>query len=303
MSARGPAGGRRLLLRTAVLVLLAVSATGCTRDQWSRFGSPEPITVQGVRVLRLWRGASIAAVVIGLAVLALIFFCAFYYRKRNDDLPSQVHYNLPIEMIYTIVPGIIILVLFYFTAIDETYVNKLSKKPDLVVNIVGFQWSWQFNYADQDLSITGRPGVPPQMVIPTDRTIQFVLTSPDVIHDPWVPEFLFKRDDIPGRKNKFEVTVTKEGVYTGRCAEYCGVYHSRMLFSVKVVSPQAFDQFIRSAKSAAATGNSPIYTSTSGSFRQRLGATSGTTANAAGTSRAITSTGRLAAATTSGSTK
>ncbi len=250
------------LVRAALLGFVVAGSTGCTREQWARFGQPEPITVQGRRILGLWQGSTIAALAVGGFVLGLILWASFRYRRRGDAMPMQVHYNIPIEVLYTVVPFVIISVLFYFTAVDETYVDKLSKKPDLIVDVVGFQWSWQFNYVDRDatvLTITGRPGQPPQLVIPTGRKILFNETSPDVIHSWWVPSFLFKRDVIPGRTNKFEVTVDRAGTYVGRCAEYCGLYHSRMLFSVKAVSAEEFDSFMSSAKAAASAGTSEIY--------------------------------------------
>ncbi len=265
MSPRPASGRRRVLTRGAGLGLIAVGATGCTRDEWSRFGFKAPITTQGHRVLGLWVGSTWAALAVGAFVLGLILFACVAYRKRGEELPRQVHYNVPIEILYTVVPFVIVSVLFYFTAVDETYVNKLTKKPDMTVGVVGFQWSWHFDYPDEDLQIVGRPSQPPQLVIPTNRTILFVETSPDVIHSWWVPDFLFKRDVIPGRKNKFEVTVDKTGTYKGRCAELCGIYHSRMLFSVRVVTPEQFRVFVRDAKAQAQNG-SPIYsTSTSGS--------------------------------------
>lgn len=253
--------------RLGLSALLLVSATGCTREQWTRFGWPEPNTVQGHRILGLWQGSTIAALAVGAFVLLLIVYASFRYRKRGDELPPQVHYNIPIEVLYTVVPFVIVSVLFYFTAVDEVFENKLSAKPDMTVDVRGFQWSWQFEYADSGLTITGRQGEPPQLVIPTGRKILFNETSPDVIHSWWVPEFLFKRDVIPGRVNKFEVTADREGTYQGRCAEYCGLYHSRMLFHLKVVSPAEFDRFVSTAKASAEAGTSDIYTvaDTSGS--------------------------------------
>ncbi len=250
--------GRLALVALSGLVML--TATGCSKEEWSRFGFPQPITKQGPRILGLWQGSTIAALAVGAFVLALILFASFRFRKRGDALPPQVHYNLPIEALYTAVPLVIVSVLFYFTAVDEVYVNKLSSRPDMTVNVVGFQWSWQFDYQESGLTITGRQGQPPQLVIPTGRKILFNETSPDVIHSWWVPEFLFKRDVIPGRKNKFEITADREGTFVGRCAEFCGLYHSRMLFSVKVVSSAEFDRFIQTAKASAQAGTSDIYT-------------------------------------------
>jgi cytochrome c oxidase subunit 2 len=150
-------------------------------------------------------------------------------------------------------------VLFYYTAVSETFVNDLSEEdeggPDLVVGVVGFQWNWQFNYESfngeefggdgdlQPLQVTGRPGAPAELVLPADSTVRFVETSPDVIHSFFVPQFLFKRDVVPGRVNQFELTVEREGLYIGRCAEFCGVDHDRMNFQVRVVPPEQFELY------------------------------------------------------------
>jgi len=211
-------------------------------------------------MLRLWQGSLIAALAVGGFVLGLIVWACFRFRARGDQLPRQVRYNLPVEVLYTVIPVVIVAVLFYFTAIDEDTVDKLSAHPDLRVEVIGFQWSWQFNYPAQGLQITGRPGQPPQLVLPVGETIQFTEVSLDVIHSFWVVPFLFKRDVIPGpRHNQFEVTITKAGVFAGHCAEYCGIGHDQMLFSVRAVSPAQFSSFVARAK-AEATSGSPIYT-------------------------------------------
>jgi cytochrome c oxidase subunit 2 len=101
--------------------------------------------------------------------------------------------------------------------------------------------------------------------VPTHKKILFVETSPDVIHAFWVPEFLFKRDVIPGRENRFEVTVDKEGTFRGRCSELCGTYHSRMLFTLKSVSWTAYQQFLATATAQAKAGTNDMFTTSSGS--------------------------------------
>jgi cytochrome c oxidase subunit 2 len=155
---------------------------------------------------------------------------------------------------------VIISVLFYFTAIRENDEDSFATPPTVSIGVVGFQWSWQFNYLQEGLSITGRPGNPPQMVVPTNEPIRFYLTSPDVIHSFWVIPFLFKRDVIPGHPNEFEVTVTKAGTFQGRCAEYCGVDHDRMLFTVKALPQVAYNAWLTKAKAAAAAGTNNEYT-------------------------------------------
>jgi cytochrome c oxidase subunit 2 len=243
--------GRRLgVLAVVALVLSGCDARELYEDSLS-FGVPDPITDQAANIYELYLGSNAAGLVVGVFVWALILWACFRYRKRSDDLPRQVRYNLPIEVLYTAVPFVIIAVLFYYTVLSQNYVNELStdeatgeSTADVNIGVVGFQWNWQFNYVDENVQVTGETNRPAQLVLPTDRTIRFVQTSPDVIHSFWVPEFLFKRDVIPGRANTFEVTLRKEGEFIGRCAELCGEKHAFMNFSVKVVSPEAYDSYI-----------------------------------------------------------
>lgn len=226
--------------------------TGCSLRDAPGFGVPKPITEQTDDVYSLWAGSWIAALIIGGFVWGLIFWSCWRYRRRSDDLPRQVRMNLPIEILYTVLPVVVIGVLFYYTAIIENDEDRITTKPDVVIGVVGYQWNWQFNYANEDLQVTGRPGVLPELVVPTDRTIRFVLNSTDVQHSFWVPAFLFKRDVVPGRKNQFEIKikVDKTGVYRGRCAEFCGVDHDRMLFTLKAVTPDDYAKFVAEKEAA-----------------------------------------------------
>jgi cytochrome c oxidase subunit 2 len=241
-----------------------LTASGCTGEaaKWERGGWPAPVTKQGKDALHLWQGALIASAVVGGIVLAMIIVACVAFRRRSDDqMPRQVRYNLPIEVMYTFIPIVVVSVLFYFTAIGENKEDKITDAPGTVqMGVVGFQWSWQFNYLEDGLSITGRPGEPPQMVVPVGKPIDFYLTSPDVIHSFWVIPFLFKRDVIPGHPNEFEVTVTTPGTFQGRCAEFCGIDHDRMVFTVKAVSQTDYAAWLIKAKAQAAAGTNDEYT-------------------------------------------
>ena len=121
------------------------------------------------------------------------------------------------------------------------------------MNVLGFQWSWQFKYPQYHVTNIGNmqgEGPLPVLEIPTGETVQFNLTSQDVIHAFWVPEFLFKRDVIPGHPNHFTITATKTGTYTGHCSELCGLYHAKMLFTLKVVTPQQFQAYMAAQQAA-----------------------------------------------------
>jgi cytochrome c oxidase subunit II len=250
-------------LRLAVLPAAMLLLTGCgsLAGKWKRGGWPKPVTVQGKSVLNLWEGSLLASAIIGGGVLFLIVYAAIAFRRRSDDqIPRQVRYNLPIEVLYTFVPIVIVSVLFYFTAIGESSEDKINHKPALQIGVVGFQWSWQFNYASHGLSITGRPGQPPQLVLPEGEQIHFHLTSPDVIHSFWVVPFLFKRDVIPGHPNEFEVTIDEPGTFQGRCAEYCGIHHDRMLFTVKSLPKPQYQAWLAKAQQEAKAGTNAEYT-------------------------------------------
>ncbi|TXC93786.1 cytochrome c oxidase subunit II [Streptomyces sp. ISID311] len=259
---------------------------------------PTPVTDEAPRILSLWQGSWAAALATGVLVWGLIIWSVIFHRRSRTkvEVPAQTRYNMPIEALYTIVPFIIIAVLFYFTARDESALLKTSKKPDHVVNVVGFQWSWAFNYLENvdgnkstsninssalsavpdkwkktapagadgvyDVGTpgernpqTGNPG--PTLWLPKGETVQFVLTSRDVIHSFWVVPFLMKQDVIPGHTNVFEVTPNKEGTFMGKCAELCGVDHSRMLFNVKVVSPERYRAHLKDLAKKGQTGYLP----------------------------------------------
>ena len=128
------------------------------------------------------------------------------------------------------------------------------------MDVTAFRWGWTFEYADEDVAVTGLGGPDadgPTIVVPVGEPIQMTVRSNDVIHSLAIPQFLFKRDVIPGipegnKGRKFQITtLNKPGVYAGRCAELCGVDHSRMLFSVKLVPQAEFDQYIATQSGSA----------------------------------------------------
>ncbi|MFD2092160.1 aa3-type cytochrome oxidase subunit II [Blastococcus deserti] len=245
------------LARLAALGLLGVATlTGCAmpNNEFWRFGWPEGITEQSQDMRELWTGSVIAALIVGFLVWGLILYSVVAHRKRSDELPKQTAYNLPLEIVYTILPFLIIAGLFFYTVVVQNRVMERSDEPDETIAVNAFKWNWQFVYPET----TGADGEPvntvgsteeiPILVVPTERTIRFEVASADVIHSFWVPEFLFKLDVIPGnengRDNVFEVTVQEEGAYVGRCAELCGTYHAYMNFEVRAVSGDEYDAYL-----------------------------------------------------------
>lgn len=215
---------------------------------------PAPHTKEGGQTYALWQGTWVAALAVGVLVWGLIIWAVIAYRRKGDGLPEQVKYNMPIEILYTVAPLVMILGLFFFTARDESRLIDVSKPAANTVQVVGFRWDWTFNYVNQNTYDVGTPDQEPTLWLPVNQTVKFELVSPDVIHSFWVPAFLFKMDVIPGRVNQFELTPDTIGTYAGKCTEYCGTDHSRMLFNVKVVSQADFDAHMAALKAAGQTG-------------------------------------------------
>ncbi len=242
---------RRLAIAACATALMTSGCSG--REAYENtfnLGWPSPKTEQAHTMYDMWLGSVAAAAAVGVVMYLIIAVTIVRDRKKTEELPPQIRYNLPIEVLYTVVPFVIIAVLFFYTAVAENKVNKLTKNPDVTIGVVGFQWNWQFNYMNDRVQITGEPaaGRAAVLVLPVNNRIRFIETSPDVIHSFWVPDFLFKRDVIPGRLNSFEIMPTVEGSYTGRCAELCGEKHDRMNFTVKVVSQSQYDTYIAGLK-------------------------------------------------------
>ncbi|MGW0902007.1 aa3-type cytochrome oxidase subunit II [Streptomyces sp. NPDC002853] len=289
---------RRKLPQVLTAGLILATATGCTYKDFPRLGMPTPVTEEAPRILSLWQGSWAAALATGVLVWGLILWSVIFHRRSRTkvEVPPQTRYNMPIEALYTVVPLIIVSVLFYFTARDETKLLALEDKPAHTVNVVGYQWSWGFNYIEdvpgsdkgdaksakeleaipdkfrdafpsnaggvydvgtpgQRNPQNGNPG--PTLWLPKGEKVRFVLTSRDVIHSFWVVPFLMKQDVIPGHTNAFEVTPNKEGTFMGKCAELCGVDHSRMLFNVKVVSPERYQKHLEDLAKKNQTGYIP----------------------------------------------
>ncbi len=217
---------------------------------------PSPVTVEGRYTLELWQGAWIAALITGGVVWGLIFYAMWKFRRRSDDeIPVQTRYNLPLEIFYTIFPIIMVIVFFSHTIrVQNLVLNDADVQPTNTVYVVGQQWSWTFNYPEAiedpatgkmvNVYESGTGSDIPTLVLPVDETTRFELRSPDVIHDFGVPGFLIKMDVMPGQQNHFQVTPKTPGTYDGKCYELCGVYHSRMLFTVRVVSEEDYQTYL-----------------------------------------------------------
>ena len=242
------------MLRALLLAPLALALTGCA--QVSGLGFEEGITSVNDISLSLWQGSWIAGGVVGVFTLILILWPAIFHRAHasKGEFPKQTQYNVPVEVAYTIIPFIIVAVLFYFTAVKQNEIVEKTTTYAHEITVDGFQWSWQFGYpeAGPKALVTGTPANPPTLVVPLGEKVRYTITSNDVVHGFWIPAFMIQMQNLPGVTNSLEFTASKLGSYPGRCNILCGRNHSQMLFTVKVVTPTEYKAYLETLKASAA---------------------------------------------------
>jgi cytochrome c oxidase subunit II len=214
--------------------------------------------------------------VITLFVLALMFWVAIRYRRKANPVPSKTSHNTLIEVLWTLIPALILVVVAVPSIGLLARQFKPAGKDAVVVKVVGHQWNWSYFYPDhlgdteilanmlpeKEAKAKGEPrllGVDNRMVVPVDTEIKVIVTSDDVIHSWAVPAFWTKMDAVPGRLNEvtFKVQTGKEGVYYGQCSELCGVRHGFMPIAVEVVSKENFVKWVAS-KGGSMPGTKPV---------------------------------------------
>jgi len=244
----------RPLLRALLLAPITLLLTGCAKV--SGLGFEEGVTSVNDISLSLWQGAWIAGAVVGVFTLILILWPAVFHRAKagKGEFPKQTQYNVPVEIAYTLIPFIIVAVLFYFTAVKQTEIVEKTTNYKHEILVDGFQWSWQFSYpeAGPKAVVTGTPANPPTLYVPLGEKVRYTITSNDVVHGFWVPAFMIQMQNLPGVTNYLEFTANKLGTYPGRCNILCGRNHSQMLFSVKVVTPAEYETYLETLKASAA---------------------------------------------------
>ncbi len=241
----------RTPVRTGGLLLLIALLGGCMLP-------PTPHTTAAKDVWNLYAVVFAMAFAVFLGVEGFIVYAIFRYRRRDDRLPTQMHGNVMIEVVWTAIPTVIVLVLFVLSIFTLGTVNA-ETKPALTIQVEAFQWQWNFNYLDAagnvEYTVSGAGGTDPTMVVPINEPVKLILHSDDVIHSFYVPSFLIKRDVIPmsdpADDNTLELNVTDVGTYAGQCAEFCGTLHAQMKFSVQGMTASDFDAWLAAAKAGA----------------------------------------------------
>ena len=264
-----PSSGTILIGLVAVVVVVLVAIWVVLNGQAivRSFFPPDPATTQGVAIHNLYTIVFIIAVAIFFVVEGLIVWTVIRYRRKpgDDELPPQTHGHNLAEIVWTVVPTLIVIFLFFISWQTLNTVEAKSNAPDLLVRAHAGQFQWTFDYMAPGAKVTDDPVFSMStpfapdggLFLPAGKTTHFFLTSKDVIHAFYVPAFLFKRDVVPGHVNEFDLSV--EGswanqVIHGQCAELCGIGHDIMLFDVSIKSPAEFqtwyDQKVAEAKAS-----------------------------------------------------
>jgi cytochrome c oxidase subunit 2 len=231
--------------RWLAVAVAALLAAGC---------APDSVTEQGRAVNDLYLLFLYIAAVVYLVVAALVIWSVLRYRRRDDELPKQTHGNNRLELTWTLIPTVIVLVLFGFTLRAQDRVLDQSGQADVNVTVTAFQWSWRFSYEVAGAEVVGTPEHIPELVVPVGQRVRVKLVSADVVHSFYVPQSLFKRQAIPGVTNEFDLTFDKTGLFHGQCTQFCGLQHTDMVFRVRVVSQGEYQSWLAAAARRGSAG-------------------------------------------------
>lgn len=261
-------GRMKLAVMAAATTALLVGCSPLDDSSAKRLAMPAAGSEEAHIMWNLWLGVWIAVLVVFVVVFAMIMYAPIRYRRRSTDAPAppQIRYNLPLEALYTIAPVIMVAVFFFHTVEVQDAVTRDVENPDHTIEVVGSKWQWTFNYLEPEATNgegvfdEGTPEALAKLYLPVNETVRFEMYSPDVIHSFWIPEFYYKLDVVPGvipgvdGPSHVTLTPNRKGVFTGRCAELCGTYHSRMMFEVHVVDREEYDAHMKELQAEGKIG-------------------------------------------------
>ncbi|TFE23656.1 cytochrome c oxidase subunit II [Cohnella luojiensis] len=242
MMNRWPVMKRLLPLLTGLVLLLSA----CGREDLSTLNPQGPVAEKQLDLMKLSIGI-MALVVVVVFIICIYVLIRFRRRKGDKSIPKQVEGNHTLEIIWTVVPIVLLLILGVPTIKDVFGLAKdYSKDKNAVqVKVTAHQYWWEFEYTDYGITTAQ------ELIVPTDKTISFELVAADVKHSFWIPSIGGKMDTNPGVTNRMFLDFPKEGVFRGKCAELCGPSHALMDFKAKAVSPSSFDRWVAAMKAPA----------------------------------------------------
>jgi cytochrome c oxidase subunit 2 len=266
--------------KLAAFILLLFSSTYALAgpDYWGlnmhRGVTPLSHDMYDLHMLVMW-----VCILIGIGVFGVLIFSLIKYRKSKGAVAANFHHNTKVEIIWTLIPCVI-LILLAIPATKTLIRMDDTEDADVTIKITGHQWKWQYQYLDQGISYFSNISTPEAqrvnkekkgewyllevdkpLVLPIHKKIRFLVTSGDVIHSWWVPDFGVKRDAIPGFIHEEWAKIEKPGTYRGQCAELCGINHGYMPIVVKAVTQADFDKWVQTAEKVEPPNQPlPVYT-------------------------------------------
>jgi cytochrome c oxidase subunit II len=224
-----------------LLCALALALAGCSPERY-----PQTALLPLSDFARIGDSVQDQTFYWALAVFVLVegalVYSIFRFRGRPDDPePSQIHGNTTIEIIWTLIPALILAAIAVPT-VKGIFDTNTTPPGAMTIEVIGHQWWWEFRYPDADITTAN------EMYIPAGRTVELKINSADVVHSFWPPRFAGKRDVFPGRETRLWWKADSTGLYPGQCAEYCGIQHARMAFHVRSVTPEEFETWVATMK-------------------------------------------------------
>lgn len=240
-----PGTGSSRMLRLAGLLVPVLLASGCVKQGIS----PKAHEVHNLFYIILWLALPVFVFVEGMLLISVVRF-----RKRRGDDAEPPQYGGRTRVLYAFFAGplVIVIILLAFGETTLAKVDKVADHPAEHLVVTGFQWAWQAEYTNEKFTVAGKTlGKPMLMELPVGQQTEITLKSQDVIHEFYVPDLLFMRNAVPGHPNTFTVKPTEVGTYKAQCAQYCGLWHAQMKFTVKVVPAQEFKAWVHKQQAAA----------------------------------------------------
>ena len=261
---RRPAAARRPTGPVPFLLLLALALTGCGQDRYPQTAL-QPLSDFARIGDHIQDQTFFWAVGVFILVEGALLYAIFRFRGRPDDPePAQIHGNTTIEIIWTLIPALILAAIAVPT-VKGIFETGLTPPGQLLkIEVIGHQWWWEFRYPEYNLTTAN------ELHVPAGRTVELLQHSNDVVHSFWPPRFAGKRDVFPGRQTRLWFKADSTGLFPGQCAEFCGIQHARMAFQVRATSPQEFDAWVAHMRTlgpkpaAAARGGDSLKTASAG---------------------------------------
>ena len=240
-----------------------------TKADWFALNMTRGVTDISNEVFELHMLIFWICVAIGVVVFSVMFYSMYAHTKKKNPVAASFHENHKVEIAWTIVPFLILIAMAI--PASKTLVKIYDDEAgDLNIQVTGYQWKWQYNYLEDDVSFFSNLStdmdeinnlvpkgenylqeVDEMVVIPVGKKVRFLITANDVIHSWWMPAFAIKQDAIPGFVNTAWTKVDKPGIYRGKCTELCGKNHGFMPIVVKVVEQSEYDEWVSGKREAA----------------------------------------------------